>query len=223
MITSVNPTSQRISKLLEARTGVKEEAEILDLLTQADSVTLNDTMGEVNLPKLFASVDDHWRGPKNKTSLMKLLSEDRLAELATPARASIITGLQKESTEAKDQAASPAPESSRVDEKAIGNILLGTRSTDLTDLKNSINAGPDAYDMHHLLNRDVHSPTLLREIYAHIQAEAKGHATGQLKPLSDIDDTFYLSHNDTRYPENTVYPGVLAFYDELDRGSSESA
>lgn len=222
MITSVNPTSQRITKLLEGKTDEKEETEILDLLTQADSVTLNQTMGEVNLPKLFASVDDHWRGPKNKTSLLKLLSEDRLDELATPARASIITGLQKESTEAKDQGESPAPQASRVDENAIGHILLGTRSTALTDLKNSINAGADAYDMHHLLHRDVHNPTLLRDIYGHIQSEAQGHATGQIKPLSDIDDTFYLSHNDTRYPDNTVYPGVLAFYDELDRGNSES-
>jgi hypothetical protein len=36
--------------------------------------------------------------------------------------------------------------------------------------------------------------------------------------LTDIDDTIYANLKDRRYPKKTVYPGVRAFYDELDRG-----
>ncbi len=40
----------------------------------------------------------------------------------------------------------------------------------------------------------------------------------EVKVLSDIDDTFYANWKDARYPKKTVYPGVLQFYAELDRG-----
>jgi phosphatidate phosphatase APP1 len=42
--------------------------------------------------------------------------------------------------------------------------------------------------------------------------------------ISDIDDTLmcsggaYPAGRDTRYPHACVYPGVLAFYNELDAG-----
>ncbi len=42
--------------------------------------------------------------------------------------------------------------------------------------------------------------------------------------MSDIDDTLmssggsYPAGRDMRYPHNCVYPGVLAFYNELDAG-----
>ena len=45
-----------------------------------------------------------------------------------------------------------------------------------------------------------------------------------LQVVSDIDDTLtcsggsYPAGRDTRYPHNCVYPGMLAFYNELDAG-----
>ena len=45
-----------------------------------------------------------------------------------------------------------------------------------------------------------------------------------MQVVSDIDDTLmssggsYPAGRDTRYPHNCVYPGVLAFYNELDAG-----
>ena len=45
-----------------------------------------------------------------------------------------------------------------------------------------------------------------------------------LQVVSDIDDTLmcsggsYPAGRDTRYPHNCVYPGILAFYNELDVG-----
>lgn len=45
-----------------------------------------------------------------------------------------------------------------------------------------------------------------------------------MQVVSDIDDTLmcsggsYPAGRDTRYPHNCVYPGILAFYNELDVG-----
>lgn len=45
-----------------------------------------------------------------------------------------------------------------------------------------------------------------------------------MQVVSDIDDTLmssggsYPAGRDMRYPHNCVYPGVLAFYNELDAG-----
>ena len=45
--------------------------------------------------------------------------------------------------------------------------------------------------------------------------------SGQVKVLSDIDDTFYANLKDfDRYPKGTVYPGVKDFYAELDKGGA---
>ena len=45
-----------------------------------------------------------------------------------------------------------------------------------------------------------------------------------MQVVSDIDDTLmcsggkYPAGRDMRYPHNCVYPGILAFYNELDVG-----
>ena len=38
-----------------------------------------------------------------------------------------------------------------------------------------------------------------------------------VKILSDVDDTMYANLIDVRYPKNTLYPGVLEFYDAVTR------
>jgi hypothetical protein len=38
-----------------------------------------------------------------------------------------------------------------------------------------------------------------------------------IKVLTDVDDTMYANLIDTRYPKKTLYPGVLEFYDALQR------
>ena len=91
-----------------------------------------------------------------------------------------------------------------------------------TRLKNAVNAGADEYDMHHLLTSDVDDNGLVSQMFEHFQTEGSNR-TGSVKPLSDIDDTFYSSLKDERFPGHTVYPGVLAFYDELDRGPAQQA
>lgn len=217
---SPNPVTQRIQELMKGHTDRTEEAEIISLLETADKVTLNDTLTDLDLNDLFGDVDDRWRGPKNKTKLLNMLSQDRLVDVEVPARAAIVEGLAKgwTSKNAEDE----GPMSGGIEERSIRNVFVGTEGAQLTELKNAVNAGADHYDMHGVLFHDVDDPALVQEMFTHFATQAP-EATDVLKPLSDIDDTFYSSLKDKRYPSKTVYPGVLAFYDELDRGPNEQS
>lgn len=208
---------------MEGHTDRTEEAEILDLMRGADTFTLNQTLAQLNLGDLFSDVDDHWFGPQNKTALLGLLSSERLGELSISSRAAVVDGLQRGWTSYSESGEQqPEPKSGGVEEKAIRDTLVGTSGRELTSLKNEINGGADKYDLHHLLHSDVDSESFRSDIFSHIAREAVSSPSGQVKPMSDIDDTFYSSLKDDRYPGETVYPGVLAFYDELDRGAFES-
>ncbi len=214
---SLNPTTQRIQALMRGHTDRAEEAEILQLLGEADPATLNESITQLDMADLFSDIDDHWGGPKNKTQLLQMLSQDRLEQLEVPSRSAIIGGLQEGWTRVHDEGS--AKVAGGLEEQAIRNIIVGTEGASLSALKNSINAGADEYDMQHLLYSDVDDQGLLTEIFSHIETQGQATPTGQIKPLSDIDDTFYSNLKDDRYPSETVYPGVLAFYDELDKGA----
>jgi len=218
---AVNPTTQRIQTLLKGHTDRKEEAEILSLLEEADSVTLNESLLQLELPELFSSVDDRWVGPDNKTRLLEIFSKDRLSELQVPARSAVVGGLQVGWTRVAD--GEERPLGGGVEERAITDIFLGSRGATLTGLKNGVNAGADSYDMHELLFHDIDDQSFRESMFQHIAEEGQRTPQSPLKPLSDIDDTFYSSLKDKRYPSDTVYPGVLAFYDELDRGAREDS
>ena len=72
--------------------------------------------------------------------------------------------------------------------------------------------------MQQLLFHDVDDARIRQDILTHIHQEAAAAPSGENKVLSDIDDTFLANWEDARYPPKTVYPGVLQFYRELDRG-----
>jgi uncharacterized protein DUF2183 len=219
-LSTLNPVSRRIQELMEGHTDREEESEIISLLTSSDAVTLNQSLNELDLAHLFNDVDDRIVGPDNKTRLLNMLSEDRLDELQVPARAAIVDGLQRGPTTLSEQDQKPL--AGGVEEQTITKIFLGTGGPDLTGLKNTVNAGADEYDMHSLLFSDVDDSNLVGQMFGHFQAQESGVNPRSVKPLSDIDDTFYSSLKDKRFPGHTVYPGVLAFYDELDRGPTES-
>ena len=123
-----------------------------------------------------------------------------------------------------------------------------TKSDKLSELKSLADAKGDVHNMHKLVYSDIQSPDVKRRILAHIKTQAdiiKAHhdmrsrnkmqALGQYawrKIISDVDDTLTCSGGaneslglaglDVSYPAKTVYPGVLAFYRELDLGTSGS-
>ena len=101
--TPLNPVTRRIQELMRGHTDREEEAEIISLLSDADKVTLNESMNQLELAHLFNDVDDRLIGPDNKTRLLNLLTKDRLDDLEVPARAAIVDGLQRGPTTLSDE------------------------------------------------------------------------------------------------------------------------
>lgn len=195
-----------IEDLLSGHADRYEERQVIDLLGRVDAAELDWIVRHVDLEAMVDSVDDRVFGPDNLTALYDLLGGPRLPDLSVRARAALITALQGGQTDEADEA-------------AIERIALGTTGRDLTALKNAVDAGGDALDLEALLYDDIDDEARRERILSHFAREAV--PTGEVKVLSDIDDTLFCSLNDEGYPDDTVYPGVLALYAELDRGPGE--
>ena len=135
-----------------------------------------------------------------------MLTEERLAALSVRARGVLIGALQRGRTGSRDEA-------------SIERVLLATTGRELTALKNVVDMGADHRDLQQLLFSDIDDDARRTRLIAHFAAEAI--EAGEVKVLSDIDDTFYANWKDDRYPKQTVYPGVLQLYEELDLGTTE--
>lgn len=185
----------------------KEEGRILDILKSATPKELNYLVMKLDLHELSEAMDDRLIGPDNRKAFFQLLTHDRVGDLSVPARVALVSGLQRGETDGQEA-------------RAIRDVFLATKGAELTALKNGIDAG-DFHDLQQLVFHAIDDVTVRKSILDHIAAEAK--PTGEVKVLSDIDDTFYENLKDTRYPKKTVYPGVIAFYQELDRGPGAQA
>ena len=200
-----------IRRLLSGHTDRDEEARILSILEHTDAAQLNELLLELDVGRLISSVDDRVFGPDNRTALFDLVSVQRLGDLGVDARVALVNALQEGRTD-------------RQREEALRNIFVGTGGADLTALKNSIDTGGDYRDLQQLIFTDIDDEEIRAEILAHIQREAEpGAPQADVKVLSDIDDTLYSSLNDKRYPSGTTYPGVIQYYRELDRESSDAS
>jgi len=206
-----SPALKEIRTLLEGHTDRNEERRILDIFRGASPAELNQVLSQLpvhEVHELIGDLDDRWFGPDNRTAFLALLTRERLADLTPESRAKLVHGLQTGGTDGQA-------------ERAIRDIFLGTRGADLTALKNGIDSGVDYHDLQQLVFHDIDDRGIRGQLLAHFKAEAK--PTGQVKVLSDIDDTFYENWVDDRFPKQTVYPGVRAFYQELDQGGGATA
>ncbi|WP_437287884.1 phosphatase domain-containing protein [Sorangium sp. So ce406] len=204
-IPSVLPKLDEIRQRMASHTDRRDERRILEILAGASAVELDQLLLQLDLRALLGDIDDRLIGPDNRTALLDLLTADRLGELGIPARAALASALQRGRT-------------GRLDEQALRRIWLGTRGADVTRLKNALDGRGSYHDLHQLFYHDIDDDALREELLAHIAHEATAVSTREVKILSDIDDTFYANWKDARYPKKTVYPGVLQFYAELDRG-----
>ncbi len=203
--TSANAVVKRLRALLaEAWVDSDEERAILDELRALTPQALDAALGALDLDRLVGALDDRLLGDDNRSALLNLLVRERVDALSIPTRARLITALQRTHTGDPEQ-------------RAIRDLLLATRGQALTALKNAIDAGDDPNDLEKLVFHDLSDRRHRRAVLDHFAREAKGHARGETKIYSDIDDTFYASLNDERYPRGTIYPGVRAFYAEIDR------
>ncbi|MBK7859528.1 MAG: DUF2183 domain-containing protein [Archangiaceae bacterium] len=199
--------AESIRALLEGHCDRAEEAQILALLSEAGATELDEVLTGIDVHRLFTGVDDRLAGPDHRSALRALLCDTRLSELRVPSRAAVCRALQKGRTD-------------DADEQAVVRVLLETRGRELTSLKNALNEAGDHRDLQKLVWVDIDDAQRRHTLLAHFAREAV--PAGEVKVLSDIDDTLYENWKDTRYPPKTVYPGVVQFYAELDRGADEA-
>lgn len=196
---------QTLRALMAGHTNRLEEQQILGLLQGATAAELNHLVTNVDVDALLSDVDNRVVGPDNLTALLELLCVQRAHELGLPVRGGLMFALQRGITHA-------------LAERMIRALFLGVRGRELTEFKNLLDGRGSYHDLQQLVFSDVDDPAIRQEILDHLRREAETAPSGENKVLSDIDDTFLLNWKDTRYPPKTVYPGVLQFYRELDRG-----
>lgn len=219
-----------INNFINQRFVFSKEREIISIFEECDARALNYLISHVKLGLLFYKIKDHRNfNGKHRTALINLLAVERLSILTVVSRVIVLHSLQVLRLRANPQA-----------ELWVRNILLNTHQDDLSELKTLTDAKGDYFCMNKLLYDDIKSEAVRQDILAHVRREAAVQQTHiQMgtrrskkrflmqfrKVLSDVDDTLtcsggmYPAGVDKRFPKKTVYPGVLAFYRELDLGT----
>jgi hypothetical protein len=220
-----------INNFLNRRFVLKKEREILSIFLECDAVTLNYLICHVKLALLVYKIKDHGFGGQHRTELIQLVAVERLPALTVMARVIVLHSLQILKLRANPRA-----------EHWVRNIFLNTHGDDLSEIKTLTDAKGDYYCMSKLLYDDIRSEAVRQDILNHIRREGamqlsrremgmgtkrgvrRYHMVAWRKILSDVDDTLlssgglYPAGIDKRYSRKVVYPGVLAFYRELDLG-----
>jgi hypothetical protein len=207
------------------------ERRIIKILEDATAEQLNFIMVRLELGLLFYKIKDHRNAHQyNRTKLLHLLAVERVTELNCASRAMLLDGFQRMKLSAHPQC-----------EQWTQNIILKTKGDTLSELKSLTDSKGDFNSMHKLIFWDIKSRKIKEEILKHIEKEARVQASHMIlktknskirdkfawrKILSDVDDTLSCSGGsfpagcDTSFPKKCIYPGVLAFYRELDLGTS---
>jgi hypothetical protein len=226
-----------INNFINIRYVQAKEREIIAVFEECDARALNYLISHVKLGLLFYKIKDHrnFHG-KHRTELINLLAVERLSILTVMSRVILLHSLQLLKLRANPKA-----------EYWVRHILLNTHQDDLSELKTLTDAKGDYFCMNKLIYDDIRSESVRQDILHHIRREAAVQQTkwqmGMArrksplssrpvmtwrKVLSDVDDTLscsggmYPAGVDKRYPKKTIYPGVLAFYRELDLGTQGS-
>lgn len=206
------------------------EKNIILIFQEASPDELNYLVTNCHLGLLFYKMKDHniWR-VYNRTILLDTLAIHRIGELNVLAKACLLDGLQRMKISAHEKG-----------EFYVKNILLRTSMDDLSDLKSTTDSKGDFYSLHKLIYEDIKDLKIRASILEHISKQARTQRAHMdlgtsntskrrsqyawRKILSDVDDTLscsggsYPAGIDTSYPKKALYPGVLAFYRELDLG-----
>ena len=224
---------------------LQAESQILEIFqpenTYKDELNLIVSADPPRIPLLFQKMKDHKLVQKfNRSKLLHILAFERLHELNVNSKAHLIDAFQKMKLSAHTKTVAPYKNASEY----VKNIILNTKLDDLSNLKSLTDGKGDVYNLHKLIYTDIQSDIDRTAILDWFERQkndqdalargggGRGRKRGLLawkKILSDIDDTLTCSGGkhpngeDTRYPgENQgihlYYPGVFAFYRELDLG-----
>lgn len=197
-----------VLQLLHGRTDATEEAEVLQLVRGMPAAELNELLARHG-DELFSSVDDRLLGPDHRSELVDVLADERWDDLDLHARAAVVQSMQLGRTGERE-------------ERLIARLLCSVHGEELTHLKNILSLRKDHHDLEGLVFIDIDHEDVRRQVLDHIAEQAAGLQFREAKVLSDIDDTVFCKLHDKRYPKGTLYPGVLAFQEALDRGPSDN-
>lgn len=197
-----------VRALMLGNHGADQESHLIDVLRGISAGELNQIISA--LPRdevrgLIENMKNHVLGPDNSEAVLKFFSQERVGDLNVDSKVKLIQAMQYGGANDSMQF-------------AIGRLFTSTQSASLTALKNALDQSGDFRDLQQLVFRDIGSSWVRQQILEHFAAAAPA-KDERVKVLSDIDDTFYVNYKDTRYPKQTVYPGVRALYAELDRGA----
>lgn len=192
----------------------------LQALETATPLQLNGVLGPLTTHDWRAAL-----GTEESPAILRLVCT-RLGELTLDTRAKVIRSLHQLLAELPaDGEREPVTPNPSIPvqryslESTIGAVFSGTTGPALTELKNRIDGATDRFDLQQLVFRDIETADLRSALLKHFQTQA-GAPGDAVKVFSDIDDTFYVNWVDDRFPKKTVYPGVRAFYEELDKGAA---
>jgi len=240
LLTKINSLLQEIDQILipstlnnfiNTRFILKTERDIINIFEEAQPKALNYLVDHSKLGLLFYKIKDHRRfNHRHRTQLIELLAIDRVSQLTVHSKVIVLHSLQMMKLPANTKA-----------EHWVRNIILATKQDELSELKTQADGRGNWYCMSKLLYDDIRSVVVREDILRHIQREARvveAHRKMKTKKsrrdagrrawrkiLSDVDDTLscsgghYPAGIDRRYGKKVVYPGVLAFYRELDLGT----
>ena len=91
-------------------------------------------------------------------------------------------------------------------------LLRSVAPEDLTRFKCALEYGGDYKDLVEYVFHDIDDTECRARIIDYLRTAP---AQIGVKVLSDVDDTMYANLIDERYPQKTLYPGVLEFYDSV--------
>jgi len=205
------------------------ESSIVHFFRDLTKDELNWFMRHVPIALILYKVKDHKiAGRSHRSQLLALLAKERVFELDLHSKAFLLDALQRLKLTAHPLIA-----------YYVKNIIFSTKGDELSELKCMTDAKGDINSMHKLIFSDIRNSDTRAEILQYIMKQANIQAAHQLirskagkkrvkfawrKILSDIDDTLTCSGGswpkgmDTSYPKHVLYPGVVAFYRELDLG-----
>jgi hypothetical protein len=210
---------------------LKCERDIIAIFSEVNQRELNFIVQTVSLARVMYKTKDHkLMNIRNRTKLLELLAVKRIKDLTPVSKAFLLHGFQNMKLSAHPQS-----------EYFVKSIIQSTSLHELSELKCLTDTKGDINSMHKLVYSDIRDKKIQTEILEYIKAQAKTQRAHMLigskrgrnyekrswqKIISDIDDTLQCSGGSwpagihTAYPKHAIYPGVLAFYRELDLGIS---
>ncbi|RYE99204.1 MAG: hypothetical protein EOO41_01375 [Methanobacteriota archaeon] len=156
----------------------------------------------------------------SRSAFITLLTLTRVHELSVNARAALVLALY--ATGLTPHSSSRARKLSFQHSAAIVAVFCGTHGVELTHLKAAVNMSSSTLDLFQLVYHDLASVAHRMALCQHFAVQAAAvcaeHAVARpVQLLTDYDDTVQATWTDKRLPQGSVYPGVVAFFRELQK------